>query len=82
MAKKTAEAERRTEELRRQEEEEQKRLKEQAEKERLAALEREQYMTMKEARLAAEREVRQSSLSFVHLPICVGLSSPPFLNLF
>lgn len=57
VSKKMAEAERHAQELRRREEEERKRMEEQAASERAAALEREQYMTMKEARLEAEKEV-------------------------
>eukprot|EP00049_Salpingoeca_infusionum_P027691 m.33778 g.33778 ORF g.33778 m.33778 type:complete len:460 (+) comp9671_c0_seq2:410-1789(+) len=52
----TMEAARRAEELRQREEAEKKRLIEQAEADRLAAIEREQYLSLKEARLEAERE--------------------------
>lgn len=56
LERKRVEAERKAAELKRIEEEEQERLRLEAEKDRAAALEREQYMTLKEARLAQEKE--------------------------
>lgn len=48
---------------------------EDAERERRAALEREQYMTMKEARLAAEKEVREMKCAH-NTPVLLLASSP------
>eukprot|EP00056_Hartaetosiga_gracilis_P014338 m.240325 g.240325 ORF g.240325 m.240325 type:complete len:459 (+) comp14874_c0_seq1:43-1419(+) len=56
---KTAEAERKAEELRMKEEQEKKELEERAARERQMLIEREEYMTMKEAKKAAEKEAKE-----------------------